>query len=115
MNLPDDGAWLTEIPAQDPRLLVFDGEEWSALYVDGVLDTASETYLIDERIRILAGVITVQTGDFFCGGHRRDDVAPTIEDVRAYRRQRLYRQQEADRLRAQAAELMRTAEEIEKS
>ena len=107
------GKFVEEIPEGCPHLLVCDEEEWSALYVDGALDRVGDTDNVEERIRELAGVITLQTDDFLQGGNGRSDVAQTLDALRAYRAARRSRRREADRMRAQAMEMLRVAEELD--
>lgn len=65
--------------------VVYEGsEDWSALYVDGKLVLANDHYLIDERIRQIFNVETIQSDSFMRGGDYASDVAPTIDDIRAY-------------------------------
>lgn len=86
-------------------------EEWSALYVDGKLDRVGDSYLIDERIQQLTGVIS-REGNFLLGGNHRDDVAQTVEEITAYENAREAENNEAARLEAQAAELIAQAERL---
>ena len=80
-------------------------EEWSALYVDGKLDTVGDHYLADDRIRELAGVEVIHGDDFLRGGNQREDVAPTLEALCEW-------QQVRDRRLAEAAELDRQVDRL---
>lgn len=54
--------------------------EWTALYVDGKLDTVGDSYLIDDRIAVLANV-NEREGDFTCGTNRREGVPGTLIEL----------------------------------
>jgi hypothetical protein len=88
------------------------GGEWSALYIDGKLDRVGDHYLIDERIRQLIGVKTVQSDDFLRGGTQRSHVAPTLEELAQYTKAREHRLTKAAQLRAEAAEKLAEAEKL---
>jgi len=95
------------------ELVKYEGsDEWSALYVDGKLDTVGDHYHATERIEQLVGVKVIQNDDFLRGGNYRADVAPTLEDLNLYVRERERREAEAARLRAQAAELRAQADAL---
>jgi hypothetical protein len=65
--------------------VVYEGsEDWSALYVNGKLALVSDHYLIDEKIRQIFNVETIQSDSFMRGGDYASDVAPTIDDIRSY-------------------------------
>ena len=97
-----------------PDLEVHEDEEWSALYVDGKLDRVGDHYLADERIRQLCGVRTVQDDAFMRGQSMRDGVAKTLDEVKAYARDRAGRKALARALREKAADLVAEASTIEK-
>jgi hypothetical protein len=108
-----EDQWVDEIPEKTPDLLVCDGSgEWSALYVHGILDRVGDHYLIDERIRELTGVVTLQTDDFLRGGDKRHEVAPDIDMLREYRTQRRDREERAAALRQQAQRLLEEADSL---
>lgn len=86
-------------------------EEWSALYVDGKLDRVGDSYLIDERIQQLTGVIS-REGNFLLGGNTSSDAAQTVEEITAYENAREAEINGAARLEAQAAELIAQAERL---
>lgn len=95
-------------------LLILRGsEEWSALYVDGKLDYAGDHYLVEEFAMERAGVTIECSDDFLRGGDTRDSVANTLEQVEEYRQKRLLREQKADKLRKQAAFLLREAQDLD--
>lgn len=88
-------------------------KEWSALYVDGKLAVVGDHYHADEKIAELLGVIEVQSDDFLRGGTHYEDVANTLEELGAYRAERLRRESEAESLRAQARALIEQAKALE--
>lgn len=63
------------------KLQRFTGEDWSALYVDGKLDTVGDSYLIDERISEIAGVEEKISEGFFKGGYDYQHVLETADEV----------------------------------
>lgn len=89
-------------------------QEWSALYVDGKLDTVGDHYLISERLEDLLGVEVVESDAFMQGGHDRIDVAPTLELARQYEKAQELRHQRAESLREQAQALLAQADEIDR-
>ena len=94
-----------------PDLTMYQGNgEWSALYVDGRLDRAGDHYLIDERIRELAGVTVIEGDDFLRGQNK---AAQTLAEVEAYTDRRDRARKTAADLRADAAKLLADAERIE--
>lgn len=65
--------------------VVYEGSgDWSALYVGGKLVLSGDHYLIDEKIRQIFNVETIQSDSFMRGGDYASDVAPTIDDIRSY-------------------------------
>lgn len=86
-------------------------EEWSALYVDGKLDTVGDNYRIDDRIIELTGV-EEREGNFLLGGKSYDDAAQTIEEIDQYEAGRSTREDEAAALEEQARQLLAKAKEI---
>jgi len=93
--------------------------EWSALYVNGELDTVGDHHLSHERIAELYGVTVVQSDDFLRGGDgiARSNGSPppaqTLEQVHDYARERVDRETRAKRLRGQAADLIKEAIDLE--
>lgn len=88
------------------KYVIYQGDnEWSALYVDGTLDRVGDHYLVDERLRELLGVETVQSDDFMRGGDSREHVAPTLHDLYLWSENRDALHREAQALREQAAAL----------
>lgn len=71
-------------------------EDWSALYVNGKLDRVADHYLIDERLRELCSVTTIQSESFLKGGNTYEDVARSLEEIEAWESE----QEEARRLEA---------------
>lgn len=86
--------------AELPAMVVHEGsDDWSALYVDGRLETVGDHYLIDERIRHLCQVETIQSDDFLRGGKTYADVAQTLGDIQQWQRDRAQTAQDAERRR----------------
>lgn len=95
-------------------LLVGDGE-WSALYVNGDLDTYGDHYLADERLQTLFGVHVTHTNDWYRGdGGRNYKVAQSLPEYRAWQLEDKERQDRADALRAEAKRLEEAADQMEK-
>lgn len=95
------------------RLTLMVGEhQWSALYVDGKLDRVGDHDVVNERIREVLGIDVDYSNDFMRGGEYREDVAKSLNEVSDYRAAREEREQKANLLRAQAAELIAQADEI---
>ena len=89
--------------------------DWSALYIDGKLERVGDHYLIDEKLQELFGVQTVSSDDFMRGQDEAAFVAQTIDEVVTYHTARKNRQEEAARLREEAATLTERAFDIERS
>ncbi|MFY1595521.1 hypothetical protein [Micromonospora sp. WMMD737] len=96
------------------KLEIHYAQGWAALYVDGQLDpnTVGDSYHAEEKAFELLGVKQVQDDAFMRGQIHRDGVAPTLDEVAAYRQARLDRlrtaaekRRDAERLLAEAAEL----------
>lgn len=98
-----------------PKLEIHHAGEWAALYVDGKLDCVGDAYNTEERAFEVLGVRVVQDDAFMRGQDQRSGVAPTLNAVHEYAGARFARQEEAARLRTQAAELITRANELEKS
>jgi len=90
------------------------GGEWAALYVDGVLDldTVGDSYHAEERAFELLGVKQVMDSPFLRGSNRREDAAPTLDDIEAYRQRMEERERQVRRLLAEAAALQARAERL---
>jgi hypothetical protein len=95
----------SESPFPESVTLYVGSGEWSALYVNGVLETVGDHYLADERIRKIFGVAVVDSDDFLRGGNGRTDVARTVQDIAAYAMARDDRLRRAAELREQAVAL----------
>lgn len=97
------------------RLEIHHSEEWAALYVNGVLDPESvgDSYVAEECIHAMLGIIDVYDGMFMRGQTQREGVAVTLGDVDAYRTAEQERTAQADALRKQADALRAKADEIE--
>ncbi|RKR92726.1 hypothetical protein BDK92_7204 [Micromonospora pisi] len=100
-----------------PKMEIHYADGWAALYVDGQVDpdTVGDSHLAEERAFELLGVKQVQNDAFMCGQSQRDGVAPRLDDVAAYRKERDARRAEANRLRRQAAELLQQADTLDTS
>lgn len=67
------------------KFVLYSGEdEWSALYVDGVLDIADDHDYVYRRIAELLGVEERYGNAFLMGGNYQDDVAQTVAEAEAY-------------------------------
>lgn len=82
-------------------------QEWSALYVDGVLDRVGDHYLIEERIQKLLGVEVIPSDDFMLGGNKRSSVAQTLIEAQEYGAK------ESERLEVRDARIAELEEELE--
>lgn len=87
-------------------------EEWSALYINGKLDRVGDRYLTDERIAELVGVEYIDA-DFLGGGNTRNDAFETLDGLHYYNNEIAEAHRKAETLRAQAAELIRRANELD--
>jgi hypothetical protein len=94
---------------QHEQIEVHESEDWSALYVDGVLVKASDPYIIDEWIREHFKVETVQD-DAFLGGGR--DSLKTLVEVEAYRDARDRRLAEAEEMLQRGKAMVEAAERL---
>lgn len=63
---------------------IYRADEWSALYINGQLDRAAESYLIDERLYEIFGVEIIDNDSFLLGQTQRDGVARTEDEIEAY-------------------------------
>jgi len=98
------------------RLEVHRHDDWSALYVDGVLDCTGHD--VTERALDLAGVPVVDDDAFLQGGngsgrHGTPPVAPTLGHISAYRADRDQRRADADKLRESARKLLAQADALD--
>ena len=88
------------------RFVRYQSEEWSALYIDGKLDTVGDSYHSDERIAQLLGVEEHGDDDAFMrGGNSYADVAQTLDELDSYVNSRTQLLAQAEALRAQATAL----------
>lgn len=87
--------------------------EWAALYVDGRLERVGDAYRVEERAFELLGVVVLHDNAFLRGQDQRGGCAQTLEQVDAYRAEREMKRIEAERLRAQAADLVARAVALE--
>lgn len=88
------------------------GEEWSALYVDGRLDRIGDSYLADERIAELAGVIEGES-DVMRAVNTRDEAPKTLDELADREGELQTRIESAAILRAEAQRLLDEAASIE--
>jgi hypothetical protein len=58
--------------------------DWSALYVDGNLETVGDHNLIDERIAELCSIEVRDGEDFLMGSRRSKDTAATLDEIEAW-------------------------------
>lgn len=101
---------------QWPHVVLYEGsDEWSALYVDGTLDTVGDHYRSAERIQQLFEVVVIQSDDFLLGNQSatRDQVAKNLHIVNRYHRDLEDRKARAAQLREEAAALLEQAKELE--
>jgi hypothetical protein len=92
--------------ADHPKYVLYTGDEWSALYIDGKLDTIGDSYHSHDRIAELLGVVEHSDDAFLRGGNTREGAAHTLDELDAYVAERTA-------LRSQAAELRRQAADLE--
>jgi hypothetical protein len=95
------------------HVVIYESDEWSAVYLDGRLVRVGDTYLADEWVRSHFGVETVQDDAYLMGGNGRDGVAQTLDELREYERARQERRDRAAALRAEAARLAEEAAALE--
>lgn len=89
-------------------------DDWSALYIDGRLDTVGDHYLIDERIAEISQVEVRDSDNFLMGGNSKNATASTLDDIEYYEvRQKERAVRQVSDLRQTAADLLRQAEELE--
>lgn len=80
--------------------------DYSALYVDGVLDTYGTSQVVDERIAALVDVETYNSNYFLLGGSTKEDVAQTTVAIDQYVTAKAEVEREAADLRRRADELI---------
>jgi len=85
--------------------------DWSALYVDGELETVGDHYMVDERIALLCGVEVRDGDEFMLGGNSKAGVAHSLAEIEDFVTE-VDEKENAAELRRQAAELLRQADEI---
>lgn len=101
---------MTDNTPTQPRYVRYRvGEEWSALYIDGLLDRVGDTYLSDERIAELLGVEERESPFLASNDITRDDVPKTVEGVEASDDAIRAKRERAATLREQAAALIAEA------
>lgn len=92
------------------KLVRYDGDaNYSALYVDGVLDTFDTHEAVDERVAVLVNVDTYDSNYFLLGGTTKEDVAGTLAEIDQYASAKAELEREAADLRRRADELMARA------
>jgi hypothetical protein len=97
------------------KLEIHYAEEWAALYVDGNLERAGDTYLAEERAFELLGVTTVQDPAFLRGQASRDGCAQTLDEVEAYRSARDAAIARASLLEQEARAALLTAQQLRRA
>lgn len=99
-----------------PKVEVHHQEDgWTAVYVDGQFRDVfkeSKSYLADELIRTLFGVVTVWDDAFLLG--TEGECAGNLSEIEEYKTQRRHNEERAAELRAEADQLRHQADEIEK-
>lgn len=92
------------------KLVRYAGDaDYSALYVDGVLDTFDTHSVVDARIAELVNVDTYHSNYFLLGGDNKADVAQTLDEIDQYASAKEALEREAAELRRRADELMARA------
>lgn len=61
--------------------------DWSALYVDGNLETVGDHNLVDERIAELCNIEERDSDDFLMGSNKKIDAADTLDEIETYLRE----------------------------
>lgn len=94
-----------------PKLEIYsDGGEWSALYVDGKLEVVGDTYLSEERVMKICGVVQHQDNrDWIGPDGSRESVAASTDEIEDRRIRRERREEEAEALEEQAKGLLAQA------
>ncbi len=95
-----------------PSLVIYEADEWSALYVDGKLERVGDSYYVEEKAFELAGVTVIQDDAFMRGQDRREGVAKSLDEIIVFKSQRDLDQKRANELREQAAELLAKADAL---
>lgn len=94
-------------------LVVYRGEgEWSALYINGILDRVGDHYIIEERVFEYLKVGVVQSDSFMRGGNHREDVAKTLQEIDDYDEEQTRLEEQALYLEDQAHALLQQAAAI---
>lgn len=92
------------------KLVRYAGDaDYSALYLDGVLDTFDTHEVVDQRIAELVNVETYNSNYFLLGGVSKEDVAATTAEIDQYAADKHELEREAADLRRRADELMARA------
>lgn len=90
------------------------GEDWAAIYIDGVLHSHGEDYARREALLRLLGVKEVQDPAFLRGTTgTHTQAAGTLDQIAAWQAQRTDKAAEARALREKANELLADAAKIE--
>lgn len=88
-------------------VVLYQGEEWSALYVDDRLLEIGDHYLVEERLLDVLGIEFIQSDDFLRGGSSREDAAKTLDEIESYQDSR----DSAEAMAALAEAAVRSAED----
>lgn len=85
------------------------GEEWTVVYLNGVLQRVGDSYLADEWLQSYVGVEIVYDSVCMIDDHK---AYPTLDEVHAATRARDERQERAAELEREAAALLERAREM---
>lgn len=92
--------------AENRQVLIYTGDnEWSALYIDGELDTVGDHDVIQARIFGLFDIEHEFSNDFMRGGTDMDSVAQSLGAVALYKARREAAELEIRELKARITEL----------
>lgn len=91
-------------------------DEWTAVYLDGKLQTVGDSYLADEWLQGYVGVKVVQVVQddaFMRGGSSSNTVAKTLDELHDYQLERDRKLAQAQKLRDEAQDLLAQAAVLE--
>lgn len=99
---------------QGDKLVRFVSEEWSALYINGQLDTVGDSYLVDERLEELLEVKHYDSDDYFLGNPVQSyaTAAKTLAEIETYQKEKLDAKVKAETLREEAKRLLEEADKL---
>lgn len=90
-----------------------DADDYAALYVDGLLVTVGNSYIVEGKAFGILGVRQVQDDAFMRGQTEREGAARSLAEVDSYRAERERRKEAAAKLRKEAAKLLAEAAALE--